>query len=111
MSRFTWIPDQGPTRTSKADVNKAKFGEGYSQRSANGINSISEVWELTFTLRTRADVADMGAFLKANKGVSNFDFAAPDGIDAKFTCDTWSETYFHEFNASMTATFERVYEI
>lgn len=110
MARFTWIPDQGASRTSTPNVNKSAFGEGYVQRSANGINSVAEKWSLSFTIRTKAEVLAMVAMLRAAKGVSNFDFIAPDGVDAKFTCDSWSDVYYHQGNASLTATFERVYE-
>jgi phage-related protein len=88
-------------------VNSVKFGDGYEQRVADGINSIIEDWSLSFTLRTKAEINAIDAFLRARKGVENFDWTTPAGQLKKFVCRKWSVSYFHDGNASLSATFEQ----
>jgi phage-related protein len=46
---FTYVPSRGFSRTSKPTVNTVKFGSGYSQRVAYGINNLDDSWDLQFT--------------------------------------------------------------
>ena len=107
MPNFTWTPDQGAKRSTKAAVLKAKFGDGYEQRVGDGINSISESWDLSFSTRTKTEILAISAFLAAQKGVTGFTWVTPRGETLKFQCDTWSESYTNDFNDSLTATFTR----
>jgi phage-related protein len=110
MDIFAWIPDQGLGEDFTARVNKARFGDGYVQRSASGINNVDEALDLAFTVRTRAEVDDIKSFLKARKGVSNFAFTVPGDVLKKYTCETWKATYNHDTDSSITCKFERVFE-
>ena len=105
MTTFTWTPDQGARRTVKAKTFKASFGDGYAQRTADGINSLVESWSLNFSVRTRAEVVAIAAFLAAAKGVYNFTWVTPTGATKKFTCETWDDVYGHDGDCSVSATF------
>ena len=45
-------PDKGLSRQTKHAVNVSKFGDGYEQRVAKGINSQGETYNLQFNNRT-----------------------------------------------------------
>lgn len=110
MAAFTWIPDRGASRRSKAGVNKSQFGDGYQQRSGDRINSVGFSWDLGFTLRPLAEILAIRAFLESNKGVTNFTWLAPDGTNYRYTCDSWSDTYNFDGDCSLSAAFDRVFE-
>lgn len=110
MATFTWIPDKPLNRTRKAKVNASNFGDGYVQRSKDGINTIGDVWMPSFTVRTRAEINAIDAFLELMAGVSSFTWTTPAGITSKFTCDEWSPVYKHDQDAELSAKFVLRYE-
>lgn len=109
MTAFTWVPDQGASRKVKSRVNKAQFGDGYAQTSADAINSIDETWTLSFTLRTRSEVMAIADFLSFRKGITFFQWTTPRGETQNFKCETWDESYNHDGDSAITATFERYF--
>ena len=72
------IPDKTLTMSSSPNVSVAKFGDGYQQRIAQGLNSIQESFSIGFVNRPRIEANDIEAFFKANKGVTSFAFTYPD---------------------------------
>lgn len=110
MADFTWVPDQGVPRQRKARVNATQFGDGYVQRSADGINNVTEQVPLTFTLRTIATINAIDDFLESKFGVSSFTWTNPRGQTYRYTCDEWTPVYNHDGNCSLTCTFKRVFE-
>ena len=46
-------PDKGLARSSKPIIHLAKFGDGYEQRLANGINNLVESYSIAFNNRTK----------------------------------------------------------
>ena len=71
-------PDKALTRQSTPRVLVANFGDGYEQRIADGINTLNEIYNLTFATRLKEDIDDIVAFLDAKKGVSSFPLILPD---------------------------------
>lgn len=110
MATFTWTSSYNPTATRKPRVKVAKFGDGYEQRLADGINTIAEVWQLTFAARTNAEAGQIDDFLKARAAVENFDWTPPNGLAGKYICREWSRTPTHGNAETITATFEQVFE-
>lgn len=110
------IPDKGMTRSSKPRVRSAKFGDGYEQRIADGINSIEETFNVSFKNRTKAELDAITGYLNSLGGVTSFDFTFPDDNGSggettiKVVCDTFNQTYSNDNFFSATATFRRVYE-
>lgn len=110
MSTFPFVPDQALTKSVKVNVNESTFGDGYSQRSSNGINTLGETLGLKFTVRTRAEINAIEAFLEIEKGVTSFYYTAPGSTAKRYTCDTWDANYMHDQNAELTCTFKRRFE-
>lgn len=104
------IPDRGPARSMEARDNAIAFGDGYEQRSGDGINGVREEWDLNFTLRTKTEVEAIVAFLAARKGVESFDWTTPVGQLKRFTCKKWTPIYNHDGDASLSCTFRQVFE-
>lgn len=110
MATFTWTPDKGASKAVRTRVNAVRFGEGYEQRVAEGINSVWEEWTLRFTARTRAEIDAIDAFLTTQKGVVNFDWTTPQGVSKKFICKEWSPSYEHDYMCELSAVFEQRFE-
>ncbi len=72
------IPDRGLSTEQSPRVHTAKYGDGYQQRVAAGINNIPESWSLTWNNRTKADSNKIIKFLEDQGGVTSFDWYPPD---------------------------------
>ncbi|WP_038226044.1 phage tail protein, partial [Xenorhabdus bovienii] len=48
LEEFTYTPRVNPTGDITQRVRTVRFGDGYSQRSGDGINSNHQSWPLTF---------------------------------------------------------------
>jgi len=110
------IPDKNFTKKSKPTVLKIQFGDGYEQRVAEGINSIQEVYSLSFNSRPKAEIDDIIAFFDNKKGTTAFNYTIPDtnagGNEriVKVVCEDYTQTYAYDDFYSCSATFRRVYE-
>ncbi|NRD64769.1 phage tail protein [Corallococcus exiguus] len=78
MERFPFTPDYGAQADSVPRVRKAQFGEGYTQRSMDGLNPVLRRWALQFSNLTKVDADALEAFLRARAGVEPFEFVTPD---------------------------------
>ena len=109
-------PDKSMGRSSKPKVHLAKFGDGYEQSLANGINNLEESYSITFNNRTKEEIDDIVAFFENKGGVTAFTYTVPDTNESgnevaiKVICDAWNKTYSFGDYYSATATFRRVYE-
>jgi len=111
MATFTYIPSSTSRLAKKPRMNKVQFGNGYSQRAGDGINSITEKWGLVFSVRDNTDADAIIAFLDAREGHESFDWTPPGGSAGKYICDTYARTYTKALDMNqISATFERVYE-
>ena len=71
-------PDKQLTKTSTPRILTAKFGDGYEQRIADGINVLNETYSLTFRNRTKEEIDDIVAFLDTKQNVTKFTLTLPD---------------------------------
>lgn len=110
MPTFAWIATYGSKQTTKPSVTPTKFGDGYEQRVAQGINFIARRWELTFDNRPNATADAIEAFLKARGAVEAFDWTPPYGDAGKWVCREWESAPTSPNTRSVSATFEEVFE-
>ena len=116
-------PDRGLQRQSTPRVLVARFGDGYEQRIANGINSVDEVFNVTFNNRSAAEVDSITAYFASLKGATSFTYTIPDSTQTsnvapdtagerriKVVCQNYSQNYHHDGFYSVSATLKRVYE-
>jgi phage-related protein len=110
------IPDNDMRRQSDPEVLLAKFGDGYEQRAANGINSLREQYSVTFSSRQKSEIDNIVSFFSVKKGITSFDFTVPDtnGLSnettIKVVCDSYNTTFMNSEFYTCSATFRRVYE-
>jgi phage-related protein len=78
MERFPFTPDYGAQAGSAPRVRKAQFGEGYTQRSGDGLNPVLRRWALQFSNLSKVDADTLESFLRARVGVEPFEFVTPD---------------------------------
>lgn len=107
---FTFTPDFGLSVAYKPRVRAVQFGDGYQQRVADGINTGTDAWNLTFAVRDDTETNQILAFLQARGAVEAFNWTAPDGTSAVFVCSEWNRTFDRFGQSTITATFRRVYE-
>ena len=111
MAAFPSIqPTYGTSKSSAPAVRTIRFGSGYQQRATFGINQNPKVYGLTFEV-SETDADTIETFLDARGGVENFDFTPPgESVSAKFICKQWDKTIPYLNRATVTATFEQVFE-
>lgn len=109
MSDFTWTPIYSPEMSNEPRVLSANFGDGYEQRLGDGINTIKDIWNLTFR-GTRTEIADILTFLKTKRGVASFTWTPNGEAEVVVKCQKWSRTIVSANLATITATFEQVFE-
>ncbi len=111
MATFTYPVDRASELTEKPRVLEAQFGDGYSQRTGDGINNRAEVWALTFAAQTVAERNAILAFLRARNGVEAFDWVSPFGTYGKWVCKEWTGRPDTAVANSITATFTQVFDL
>ena len=108
MSTFTFSPTYGATENVAPKVKKAQFGDGYQQRTGDGINRTARLWSLTFE-GTKADIDAIDLFLETEDGITSFDYTPPCGPAGKFICSGWSSSINQFNNWSLSANFQEVF--
>lgn len=105
---FTWVPTVANfSGTPTFKVRTAQFGDGYTQRSADGINNRSTVYSLQF-IGDAATVAAIIAFLDAQAGATAFNWTPPFRQQSLFTA-TYTEPTKDGNVYTMTATFTQTF--
>lgn len=107
MATFSIAPDYGSPVEIEPRVLRGQFGDGYAQRTADGINHIAEKWDLTFGVRTPAEADAILTFLRARGGTEAFDWTSPTGTTGRWTCPRWSYVPNNAATNTITARFEQ----
>lgn len=111
MATFTWPVDANPSRDSKPRVTNIKFGDGYEQRVAHGINTNPMDWNIAFANRDETEALEIDSFLTSHNGVSAFDWTPPGAsASSKFKCQQWTFVPGKGNLYSMSAKFEEVFD-
>lgn len=112
---ITFTPPRPPlyssSKTSELRVREAKFGDGYSQRIADGLNTEGEEWSLSFRLLvSQADTVE--AFMRARAGVEAFLWTPPrEAVAKRWICTQWSREPALPGSDDVRMTFRRVYDL
>jgi phage-related protein len=108
----TVVADRGLSRSATPRILVAKFGDGYEQRVADGVNPSDQNFSITFNNREAAKIYEIAAFFDAQTGKA-FDLVVTDhsgDTTVKVVCEEYGITYISELFHSMSASFRRVYE-
>lgn len=101
----------GAKKSVEARVLQSQFGDGYSQRAPDGLNSLPETWELVWLvqLSNRNSIVN---FLKGKLGATAFLWTPPLASAAiKCICRRWSEVAMFGDWWRIEATFEQVFDL
>lgn len=84
-------PDWGYRFQVTARVGNNQFGDGYSQRVPDGLNTMLRSTTLTYTDRPTVEKETLRIFLEAQAGVTNFDWQ-PEGepVSSKWYAPKWT---------------------
>ena len=105
----TWLPEVGASKQQTPRIKKIPFGNGYEQRSADGININKEIWPLTF----KGDPVKIQAiddFLIARNSLQAFEWVTPEAKTIAVTCSSWTHTWDDFGWHTLTAEFNQVFE-
>lgn len=80
---FEWSPRVNPRGQVKLRTLEAKFGDGYTQAAADGINNKVQSWPLEF-VGTEALIGEIIAFLDRHAGYRSFLWTPPLGNEGRY---------------------------
>ena len=112
MATFPSItPTYGAQKNSKPTIRTTQFGDGYQQRVTFGLNQNPKQWSLTWNV-SETDADTIEAFLDARAAdAASFDWTPLDEATSyKWICLEWSKTIPYLNRATITATFQQVFE-
>ncbi|MGU7780534.1 phage tail protein [Burkholderia sp. PU8-34] len=106
---FNWSPTvQGYGGDTTLRVRKAEFGDGYTQRAADGLNNRQSTYNLRFV--GKADkIAAILAFLDAHAGAVSFYWTPLFRPKGRFVCEKYSEPTKDGAVYTITAQFEQTF--
>lgn len=106
---FTWVPTVAQASgTATLKVRKAEFGDGYTQRAADGLNNRSSTFSLQF-VGDADKITAILAFLDAHAGATAFLWTPPLRDQLMFVCETYSEPTKDGGTYTITAQFEQTF--
>ena len=107
LESFIWDPRPGMTIEHKPDVTVVKFGDGYEQRRAKGLNSLLKKYSVTFRL-THENGRRIEDFFVRHGVVKAFLFRCPFKHKlVKTVCRSWTSNVQNTV-VDVTAVFEEV---
>lgn len=105
-------PSETTVRSVKPKILETQFGDGYTQRTADGLNHIKRevraVWLNVHALNADA----IEAFLEARGGYEPFYWTAPDDdTQRRWACKTWDRQFHPNKRRTLTATFTQDFSL
>ena len=113
MAVFDWGESINSTMDEEPRVRRSQFGDGYEQRTPDGINAVVQVWDLNFERVDDAIADEIIAFLRARAGVEAFDWTPRWGTSPiRVKCGKWTRRPDGDGDglSRISARFEQVYE-
>ncbi len=112
ISHFFWVPSYSPTISTEPTVKTVRFGDGYEQRTPDGINSNLLKISLNYDNRDEAETTAISHFLHQRGGSEAFVYLPPAPYSSmkKFVCRKWDVTMNFDNNYSIKVDLEEVVE-
>ena len=112
IAHFFWIPSYSPTISTEPAVRTLKFGDGYEQRSPDGINTNLLKVSLTYDNRDEAETTAISHILHQRGGSEAFVYLPPSPYSSmkKFVCRRWDVTMNFDNNYSIKVDLDEVVE-
>ena len=109
---WDWAESPGTRLDEEPRVRQTMFGDGYSQRQADGLNPIAQGWDMQFKAVSREAGDEMIAFLRAQSGVTAIQWTPTwESAPILVLAPRWSRTQSDDFGFSDIAVrFNQVFE-
>ena len=107
MATFVWAVAPGASMSCKPNIESAKYGDGYEQRVAVGINSQAQKWTVKITKNVDAALS----FLEACNGDDAFNWTNPRGVSGVYLCREWELEHVGLDMYELSCTFEQTFEV
>ena len=110
IPHFFWIPSYSPTISTEPTVKSVRFGDGYEQRTPEGLSTRLLKVALTFDKRSEKETTAISHFLHERGGAEAFAYLPPSPYSSmkKFICRKWDVTMNFENNYSIKVDLEEV---
>lgn len=106
---FTWCVRTEITGTGDFLTRQARFGDGYRQTAADGLNNETQQWPISIVGR-ESKVGPALAFLRARKGAVSFLWTPPLGVQGLYLCKTYTLIPHGNDVFTLNATFEQTFQ-
>jgi len=101
----------GSSITFKPRVNRADFGDGYTQRSGDGLNANPATLSANFDNLLLSEAETIMTFLESRKGYLPFLFLVPgETKHRQFICTEWRKDLSGAKHCSVSANFEESFD-
>ena len=116
---FIWIGNYTSEISNKPAVNLVKFGEGYEQRTQDGINNNLLKFNIVFEGRDKKETRAIAHFLHKRRAVYSFFYRLPfpynfdssQNYPKRFVCEEWTLRTVFFNNYTINATFSETANI
>ena len=108
----TITPTKQSGKETETRIIEATFGDGFTQRAGDGINTIVDTWSLEWTCLDSTSYSEMTDFLDDRGGFESFTFIPPgETVTKKFTCKKWSTSHPGNSKYVLSADFLEVFDL
>lgn len=106
---FNWCVRTDVVGTTDFLTKEARFGDGYRQTSADGLNNETQQWPVSIV--GRADKVRLARdFLRAHRGAVSFLWTPPLGEQGLYLCKTYNLQAHGGGVYTLSATFEQTFQ-
>lgn len=111
MATLTYIPTYSISGGSEPRVRKTNFGDGYSQRVGDGLNTQPEKWTLEY-IKPLSTIQTILSFFTTTKGVDYFWWTPPvSGSPLKFSYLSYTIAPMGNNIWRLTVNIEEVFDL
>jgi phage-related protein len=111
MATFTYTPTYAVYQSVTPRVLQTEFGDGYTQRTGDGLNTQRQIWNVEFVSDTTT-INNIVAFLEATNGSDSFDWTPPRQSSAlKFRYTEYARQPMGPTTDKLTATFRQEFDL
>jgi phage-related protein len=111
MSTLTYIPTYAVQKSVTPRILKADFGDGYTQRAGDGLNTQPQIWNVEFRGDTTA-IDTIESFFEDTGGWESFDWTPPRATSSKkFIYTSYSRQPLGPNHDSLQATLQEQFDL
>ncbi|MFY2060250.1 phage tail protein [Achromobacter xylosoxidans] len=105
---FSWSPRVRPRGKVTLRTLEAKFGDGYTQAAADGINNKLQSWPLEF-VGSEEQIGEIVAFLDRHGGYRSFIWEPPLGGEGLYRANAYDVVALGGGLFSVSVTFQQTF--